>query len=227
MKLTPILAGAGLTAAIACAGCGSGSTRTISVSSSPSASSASTAAASTKPPAPATASKPTTSTATHASTPTAAPATPSGGAAAPAGGSSHEPAFVGQGAGGPGLSAAIGLMRSRGYSVLDPSQYRPDQTLKVLVGAREGSASHVQQAFFFVGGRYLGTDTSAPSGQIHLVGQNDTEVTLAYSLYRARDGACCPSGGQAQVRYQLDNGRLVALDPIPAVAATSAGAGRQ
>ena len=73
-----------------------------------------------------------------------------------------------------------------------------------------------QQAFFFVDGRYLGTDASTPSGQIAVVNQSDTEVTLAYSLYRSSDPICCPGGGRAQVRFQLNNGRLTALDPIPA-----------
>lgn len=224
MKLTRLGACASLAAlAAAAGGCGSGSTRTVSVSSSVPAATTPPASSAQKTTPPPTRTAPASS---HPATPQPAPGAQSGGAPAPAAGSSHEPAFV-QGSGAQGLGAAVALMRSRGYSVLDSGQYRSDQTLKVLVGSRQGPASHLQQAFFFVDGRYLGTDTSAPSAQIRVVGQNDTEVTLAYSLYRARDAACCPSGGEAQVRYQLDNGRLVALDPIPAVSASSASAGRQ
>jgi hypothetical protein len=86
----------------------------------------------------------------------------------------------------------------------------------VLVGTRTGSADgHGQQAFFFLGGLYLGTDTKEPSVSVNVVSQGDTEVTLAYPLYRSSDPLCCPSGGTATVRFQLDNGRLVPLDPIP------------
>jgi hypothetical protein len=214
----PLTIGAGALGLLA-GGCGSGSTRTVSVASSPPASAtASTPAAST--PSRTTSSAPTT---------TPAPGTPSGGTAAPQNGrSSSGPAFLGQGASAQGLDGALAVLHSHGFSALDTGQYRSDQTLKVLVGARQGSAdSHVQQAFFFVNGRYLGTDTSQPSAQIRVAGQNDTQVTLVYSLYRSRDALCCPSGGQAQVRYQLDNGRLTPLDPIPGASASSAAAGRQ
>jgi hypothetical protein len=72
-----------------------------------------------------------------------------------------------------------------------------------------------QQAFFFVNGRYIGTDASQPSATLRVVGQGDTEVTLAYPLYRDGDPLCCPGAGQARVRFQLNNGKLTALDPIP------------
>ena len=77
----------------------------------------------------------------------------------------------------------------------------------MLIGTRNGSSDgHGQQAFFFVNGRYIGTDSKQPSASVHLVSQGDTEVTLAYSLSGAR---------QATVRFQLNNGKLTPLDPIP------------
>ena len=203
--------------ALALAGCGSGSTRTVSVSSSPPApSSSSTTAASTH-------------TSGAATAPTSTPNSATGGTSSTgrASGSGSGPAFVTQGASAPGVDGAEAQLRARGYSPVDASQYRSDQTLKVLVGAQGAPTNHVQQAFFFVNGRYLGTDTSRPSGQIKVVDQNDTEVTLGYSLYRSGDSLCCPTGGQATVRYELDNGQLTPLDPIPATGATGAAAGRQ
>jgi hypothetical protein len=225
-RLTTLLSIGACALGLLAGGCGSGSTRTVSVASSPPASgTASTPTAST--PSHRTSSAPATSGA--AATPAPAAGSPSGGTAAPQNGrSSSGPAFLSQGASAQGLDGALAVLHSHGFSALDTGQYRSDQTLKVLVGARQGSAdSHVQQAFFFVNGRYLGTDTSQPSAQIHVAGQSDTQVTLAYSLYRSRDPLCCPSGGQAQVRYQLDNGRLTPLDPIPGASASSAAAGRQ
>lgn len=108
-------------------------------------------------------------------------------------------------------------MRAHGYTPNDTSQYHPNQTLRVLVGTHAGSGDgYGQRAFFFVGGRYIGTDTSQPSATIRVVSQSDTEVTLAYPLYRANDALCCPSGGEAKVGFQLNNGRLTPLQAIPA-----------
>ena len=81
----------------------------------------------------------------------------------------------------------------------------------MLVGTRTGSGDgYGQQAFFFVDGRYIGTDAKEPSASVKVVSQGDTEVALAYPLYRSSDPLCCPSGGQAIVHFQLNNGRLAA-----------------
>jgi len=94
----------------------------------------------------------------------------------------------------------------------------------VLIGVRTGSGDgYGQQAFFFVNGRYIGTDASQPSAALRVVGQGDTEVTLAYPLYRSGDALCCPSRGHRQVHFQLDNGKLTALDPIPSVSERQGG----
>jgi hypothetical protein len=122
----------------------------------------------------------------------------------------HEEAPSGQ------LASAIATVRAHGYTPEETSQYHAGQTLRVLVGTRTGSADgYAQQAFFFVGGHYIGTDTAQPSARVTVVSQSDTEVTLAYARYRPGDPLCCAHGGQAQVSYALNNGRLSALDPIP------------
>ena len=109
--------------------------------------------------------------------------------------------------GAEGLSGAEAVLSARGFSTNAASDYHPNQTLRVLIGTRGGSAEgNGQQAFFFVDGRYIGTDSKQPSAQVHVVSQGDTEVTLAYAL---------SSGGQATVRFQLNNGKLVPLDQIP------------
>jgi hypothetical protein len=118
-------------------------------------------------------------------------------------------------------------VRARGYTPNDTSQYHSDQTLRVLVGTRTGSADgYSQQAFFFVDGRYLGTDTKLPSATVKVIGQADTEVTLGYALYRNGDALVNPSGGEARVTFQLNNGKLVALQKIPP-AASNTGLSRQ
>lgn len=138
------------------------------------------------------------------------PPTAAGHRSAPA------PAFTGQSGSNEGLNGALHVLGAYGFSPSDTSTYHADHTLRVLVGRRTGSsAGYAQQAFFFEDERYLGTDASDPSASIKVVSEGDTEVTLSYALYRSHDPLCCPGGGQATVRFQLDNGRLQALDPIP------------
>jgi hypothetical protein len=158
----------------------------------------------------------TTTTTTTATSTTPTSTSEGGGTASPSTTrTATAPAFTHQGGtgtttsgeGAEGLSAAEAVVQAKGFTAASPSDYHPNQTLRVLVGTRTGSAEgNGQQAFFFVDGRYIGTDAKQPSAQIHVVGQGDTEVTLAYSL---------SSGGQATVRFQLNNGKLAALDPIP------------
>jgi LppP/LprE lipoprotein len=129
--------------------------------------------------------------------------------------SSSAPAFTKPEAGSQALQAAIATVKGQGYTPNDPSEYHPEQTLRVLTATRSGSGGgYEQRAFFFVDGRYIGTDSSQPSGSIKVLAQGATSVTLAYGLYQPGESPCCP-GSQSTVRFELDNGRLQALDPIP------------
>jgi hypothetical protein len=118
-------------------------------------------------------------------------------------------------------------VRAKGFTPNDTSEYHEGQTLRVLIGTRAGSGDgYAQQAFFFVDGHYLGTDAKDPSATVKVISQGDTEVTLAYALYRKNDPLCCPGGGQARVTFALNNGKLLALNPIPP-ASSSTGLSRQ
>jgi hypothetical protein len=188
-----------LCAGVLLLGCGS-STKTVTVSSAPPETTAQTSTGTT--------SKQTTT----AKSPTGE-ATPTGTTR-----SAPEPAFAQEKAQGAGAAAAVALVRAKGYTPNETSQYHANQTLRVLAARKTDSGDgYAQQAFFFVNGRYIGTDTKAPSATVRVVSQADTEVTLAYPLYRRNDPLCCPGGGQATVRFQLNNGRLMALDAIPPV----------
>jgi len=165
--------------------------------------------------APQTSATTTTATTTTSTSTTTAPSSESGGTASPSTTrTATAPAFTHQGGTGTttgesaeGLSAAEAVVQAKGFTVSSASDYHPDQTLRVLVGTRTGAAEgNGQQAFFFVDGRYIGTDAKQPSAQVHVVSQGDTEVTLAYAL---------SGGGQATVRFQLNNGKLVPLEAIP------------
>jgi len=193
-------------------GCGGG-TKTVSVASSPT--SAQTTSTTT------TTTQPTTSTATTPTT-TTGTSTPSTTRTAPAPAFAEKEKAASGGATAEGLATALAVVRAHGYLAKDTSDYHPNQTLRVLIGTgAHSNDGYDKQAFFFVDGRYIGTDSSQPSAIVSVVSQSDTEVTLAYSLYRPGNPLCCPGGGQAQVRFQLDNGHLEPLEEIPPVNSTT------
>jgi hypothetical protein len=190
-------------------GCGS-STKTVSVASSPAPEqTTSTAATSTQ-------KAPKTPTGTSTAR-TPAPTGTAGGTSAPSTTrTAPEPAFTQQEPHAEGVSGAAALVRAKGFTPNDTSEYHPSQTLRVLLGTRTGSGDgYGQLAFFFLGDRYIGTDTKEPSATLKVLSQSDTEVTLAYPLYRKGDPLGTPSGGQATVRFQLNNGKLTPLGTIP------------
>jgi hypothetical protein len=178
-------------------GCGGG-TKTVSVASAPPSVQTGTSTA----PRTSTGSTTTTTTSTTPPAPTEGGGTPGPTTTRTA----PEPAFTHQGSTAEGLSGAEAVLQARGFTANATSDYHPNQTLRVLIGTRAGTG---QQAFFFVGDHYIGTDSKQSSAQVRVVSQSDTEVTLAYSL-SSSSGA-----GHADVRFQLNNGKLTPLDPIP------------
>ncbi len=183
--------------------CGS-STKTVSVSGPPTQAQSSPA-------------HPSTST-TRAAAPASPPAASHTSSETTSARSAPEPEFTQREHKSAGALAAAAVVRAHGFTPVNTSDYHPSQALTLLIGVRTGSGDgYGQQAFFFVNGRYIGTDAIAPSAALSVVSQSDTEVTLAYPLYRASDPLCCPSGGHSRVRFQLNNGKLSALDPIPPV----------
>ncbi len=192
------------------AGCGSG-TKTVTVSSAPTVSRSSTAQTTS-----------TTKTTPPGTTGTTAATAPDTGATTTR--TAPEPSFTEgeQQANSGTLAAAVAVVRARGYTPNDTAEYHSGQTLRVLVGTRTGSGDgYGQQAFFFVDGHYLGTDTKEPSAKLAVVSQSDTEVAIAYPLYRKSDPLCCPGGGQRIVHFALNDGQLTALDPIPPASSSS------
>jgi LppP/LprE lipoprotein len=196
---------AALCAALLLSACGSG-TKTVTVSSAPPAQQTSTEP--TKP----TQTASTATSTTPASTSTTTPASTGASTTRTA----PEPAFTQGETKAEGASGAAAIVRERGYTPNNTAEYHSSQTLRVLVGTRTGSSDgYGQQAFFFIDGHYLGTDAKEASATVKVVGQSDTEVTLAYPLYRKGDALSSPSGGEARVTFALNNGQLVPLGKIP------------
>lgn len=199
--------------ALATSGCGSSGTKTVSVSSALPSEGATQRTSTTG----TTKSSPTTTAPASTTTST------NGTGSVETTRTTTAPAFTKESTGGEGLGAAVALVKAHGYTTGETSTYRPEQTLRVLVGTRTGSSEgYGQQAFFFVDGHYIGTDTSEPSSSVKVVGQSDTEVTLAYPVYKAGDPLSKPSG-EKTVRFQLNNGHLLALGSIPSASARNGG----
>ncbi|MDX6643054.1 MAG: hypothetical protein QOD76_1016 [Solirubrobacteraceae bacterium] len=113
------------------------------------------------------------------------------------------------------VNEAAATVEREGFDVIDRRAYDPRTTLRVLLGIKHGSGDgYAKRAFFFVGGRYIGTDTSDLSASMRIASQTDTTVGLTYALYGPRDALCCPHRF-ATVRYHWNGTRLVPLDPIP------------
>lgn len=118
-------------------------------------------------------------------------------------------------------NAAVGQMRSQGFEPVATSTYNPRRSLRVLIGRPKASSTGVRgrRAFFFVRAQYIGTDAISPSLRLKVAGQNGGRITLAYTRYAAGDKPCCPSDGTVKVRFEMGDGRLQPLDPIPPAAA--------
>jgi hypothetical protein len=116
-------------------------------------------------------------------------------------------------------AAAIGQLRSQGFEPVALADYKPRQSLRVLLGKPKASTGiRGRRAFFFVREEYLGTDAAEPSLRVRVLRQRDGVITLAYKLFSPADKPCCPTAGTARVRFTMADGRLVPEGPIPPAA---------
>jgi len=216
VKLLPYTLIAG--AALALAGCGGAAktvtvTRTItkaaSVQTSTSSSRSQTTTATGT--APSTSSTTSTSIASTTTTATSASATTR---------TETGPAFVttnpnSPAATGAGLTAAIAVLARHGYTPVETSSYSTADTLRVLIGRRQGGVAPAERAFFFDQTTYLGTDAAQPSASVTVASHLDAEVVLSYAIYKP--GASSPSGRRL-VHFALDMGSLSPVEAIPSLA---------
>ena len=202
LSMLPALAAA----AVLVAGCGESESHTTA-STTPSSSGAETTTSNEQQ----TSTTPTTTT-TQSQTQTST--TTTGGQAPQGSSSGGEPAFVEAGKGVEGLAGAEAALRAHGYTPVETATYKPQQTLRVLVG----SSSSGEHAFFFVGNRYIGTDSKTASTQIAVTSEREGAVTVRYTLYSQGKPA-----GSSSVTFQLENGSLQAQQAIPPAAQRTAG----
>jgi serine/threonine-protein kinase len=153
---------------------------------------------------------PTTAPATATPQPTAAPASPtsvppSPTPVPPANPSTSNPAVI----------------KQLGYTPDPPQQAETSDgfghVLYAYLGICTGSADgKCQKVFFFIGTRYLGTDTSADSPQILGIASDGAQtIGVTYANYRAQDPLCCPSGAPVKIDYRWNGTRLIASGTPP------------
>jgi hypothetical protein len=115
--------------------------------------------------------------------------------------------------------AAVKQLRGQGYEPVALADYKPRQSLRVLIGRPKASSGiRGRRAFFFDRGDYLGTDAASPSLRVRVLRQRGSRITLAYKLFSPGDKPAKPTGGSANVRFTMADGRLVPEDAIPPAA---------
>jgi hypothetical protein len=112
------------------------------------------------------------------------------------------------------LAAAVGRVRKAGYTPDRLLGWDTNATLNVLLATGK-SSGYDRRAFFFIHGRFVGTDATRPSAQIIPLWQDDTTAALMYVLYRRGDPLCCPTGGGRIVRFRWNGRRLLPLGGVP------------
>ena len=139
---------------------------------------------------------------------------PSGGDTAP---SAHPPVLASPAGQAQAYnSAADGerFLEANGLTAAAPeATWRPQAVLHVLHASDAGGAdAQGDWYFFFAGGRLVGQQFfSRASGQAAV---DDSTFAVTYDVFRPGDPHCCPSGGQATVRFHWNGTRLAPLDPI-------------
>jgi LppP/LprE lipoprotein len=114
------------------------------------------------------------------------------------------------------LAAAVARVRRAGYTPDRLIGWDPTATLNVLLATATGSAKgYNRRAFFFIHGRFVGTDATRPSAQIIPLWQDDITAALMYVLYKRGDPLCCPTGGGRIVRFRWNGQRMLPLGGVP------------
>jgi len=108
---------------------------------------------------------------------------------------------------------AIDLVSSRGFDVVRKRDWKPEDTLQVLIGR---SSTGGKLAFFFVDGVYMGNDDTETSVQLRVVDTEDLDVVLRYGIFESGDAPDTPTGEPVTVRFRYDGGGVAPVEAVPA-----------
>jgi LppP/LprE lipoprotein len=109
-------------------------------------------------------------------------------------------------------AAAVTTLRNQGYLPTREADFNPRHELRVLVAYRNGDAGGPRRAFFFVGTRMVGNDSTGGSSTLKLAKSGNRWATLAYGVY-------APGGKEpintTKVRFNWDGASLSPAGAIP------------
>jgi len=118
------------------------------------------------------------------------------------------------------LTTAQDAVTARGFTPKGTADFLdswPSGLHAIVAKDNARADGYAQRAFFFVHGRFVGTDQKEPSATVKLAWRSDNTIALSYAAYKTGEKLCCPTGGAIIVRYKWNGTRLKALDPIPPV----------
>jgi hypothetical protein len=109
---------------------------------------------------------------------------------------------------------AVAVMQRQGYLPTRVADYAPKHELRVLVGYRNGDPLSPRRAFFFVGKRFIGNDSTAGSSKLVVGKSGNRWVTLTYGVYAPGAKLCCPAS-TTKVRFEWSGSALAPKGAIP------------
>jgi hypothetical protein len=116
------------------------------------------------------------------------------------------------------LRIAVGFVRSRcpaPYRSINTTMWFKGAKFNALYGNCRAGDGYDRHIWFFVGSRFVRTDSRTPSRGILGIWRDDRTIAFMYVLYRPSDPNCCPTGGGKIVRFRWTGRRVRALDAIP------------
>jgi hypothetical protein len=109
---------------------------------------------------------------------------------------------------------AVSLMQKQGYLPTRLADYAPKHELRVLVGYRNGDPLSPRRAFFFVGKKFIGNDSTAGSSKLVVGKSGNRWATLTYGVYAPGAKPCCPAS-TTKVRFEWSGTALAPKGSIP------------
>lgn len=114
----------------------------------------------------------------------------------------------------------IALINGKGYDVTSTTpnasvQTASGDTLSAWIGVKTASDGYNQFVFFFLNGKYLGTDTANPSIEISSAKAAGNGIAVTYPVYMSNDSFADPTGTPVTITYTWNGSKLVPNKPYP------------
>jgi hypothetical protein len=111
-------------------------------------------------------------------------------------------------------TSAVTLLRGQGYLPTREADYDPRHELRVLVGYRNGDPLGPRRAFFFVGTRFIGNDSTVGSTKLKVGKSGKRWVALSYGVFAPGGKVCCPVS-TSKVRFNWTGTALTPAGALP------------